>query len=129
MVRFPSITVFLLDKTIVAFKNSTLLEVATACLKNPLADSDPLLIKINEDYKLYFNPTTFNAWIKKEIDLEELLTTVKVIGLYRNKEAIVLGNTSVEEGHLWLRKENLCILADDDHFVSTRVDERFMLFV
>jgi hypothetical protein len=128
MVRFTKITVFLLDGTAVAFTNNTLLEVAKTCLSHPLANRTPLLVKISEDYKLYFNNELFISWIKKEIDLEELLNHVKVDNLVRNLEDIIETNVSVEAGYLWLQKNNLCILADKDMFVSVALDNRFTCF-
>jgi hypothetical protein len=125
MVRLANITVFLLDGTTVAFKDVTLLEVAKKCLNHPLVNFNPLLLQIREDYKLYFNTDLFISWVKKDVELSELLDQVKVDDLVRNKEDIIEPNFSIEAGSLWLQKDNLCYLADEDSFVTTKNDDRF----
>ncbi|MGJ8760404.1 MAG: hypothetical protein ACSHXA_07640 [Polaribacter sp.] len=126
MVRLANITVFLLDGTTVAFKDVTLLEVAKKCLNHPLVNSNPLLLQIREDYKLYFNTDLFISWVKKDVELSELLDQVKVDNLVRNKEDIIEPNFSVEAGALWLQKDNLCYLEDIDSLVVTKNDDRFI---
>lgn len=126
MVRFAKITVFLLDKTTVAFKDATLLEVTKKCLSHPLANSTPLLLQIREDYKLYFNTDLFISWVKKEVTLEELLNQVKIDNLLRNKEDVISANFSVDAGSLWLQKEKKCYLVDNDSFVVTNIDGIFV---
>ena len=53
MVQFAKITVVLLEGTTVQFSNATFLEVAKACLSHPLANENPLLIKIPGQYNLF----------------------------------------------------------------------------
>jgi len=125
MVRFAKITVVLLEGTIVQFSNTTLLEVVKACLSYPLANENPLLIQISEEYKLYFNTEIFISWVQKEVSLQELLEQVKVNYLVRNKTQITADGIDVDSNSLWLQKGKLCILADQDSFVHTYIDERF----
>ncbi|WP_341221031.1 hypothetical protein [Polaribacter atrinae] len=129
MVRLANITVLLLDGTTVAFKDATLLEVAKNCLSHPLANSNPILLQIREDYKLYFNTDLFRSWIQKEVDIEELLNQVKVDDLVRNKVDVIEPNFSVEAGALWLQKDNICYLDNDDSYVVTKKDDRFVFFL
>lgn len=125
MVRFAIITVILLDKTTVTFNNSTLKEVATACLEQPLADKNPLLIVIREDYKLYFDKNLFLSWAIKEISFNALIEDVKTDGLLRNKVEVTFNNELIDPGALWLQKWQHCILLNDDFFACTTPDDRF----
>lgn len=127
MVRFAIITVVLSDGAVVKFNNTTLLEVAKQCLQHPLANSNPVLLKVGTEYNLYFNNDVFISWIKKEIDLEEILNELRVDVLVRNKTSITASKFIIEEGSLWLVKNNLCVLADVDSFVSVKMDNRFKL--
>jgi len=128
MVRFSVIKVVLLDNTVLQYNNKTLLEVAKECLSYPLVNHNPILLKVGEDYNLYFNTSLFKDWVNKQIDLEELLDQVKVTNLLRNKETIHLKDATIDEESLWLQKDNLCILADSDEFVSVQLDDRFKPF-
>lgn len=125
MVRFAVITVVLLDKTTVTFNNSTLKEVATACLEQPLADKNPLLIVIRDDYKLYFDKNLFLSWATKEISLPALIEDVKADGLLRNKVGVTFNEILIDPGALWLHKWKHCVLLDDDFFACTTPDDRF----
>ncbi|MDN3665639.1 hypothetical protein ACFFU1_16800 [Algibacter miyuki] len=125
MVRFAVITVVLLDKTTVTFNNNTLKEVATACLELPLADKNPLLIVIREDYKLYFDKNLFLSWATKEISLSALIEDAKTDGLLRNKVEITFNNEPIDPGALWVQKWQQCILLNDDFFACTIPDDRF----
>jgi len=125
MIKFAEITVVLLDGSILAFKNETITNVAKQCLRHPLANKNPLLLKVGEEYKLYFNTSVFVSWIEQEIDLEELLAHVKVDNLVRNTEAIFFKDCEVEENSLWLQRNSVCILVDSDSFVSVILDDRF----
>ena len=127
MVQFAKITVVLLEGTTVQFSNTTLLDVAKACLFHPLANENPLLIKITGQYNLFVNTTIFKAWIAKEIYIEELVDELKVDALARNKETIIVSGIEVEDNSLWLVRNNHCILADSDTFVLQNMDNRFKL--
>lgn len=128
MVRFANITVVLLDGATLAYKNATLKEVVKDCLSYPLANKNPLLIKITEGYNLYFNTQIFVSWVQNEINMEELLQELKVDYLVRNKEFLTIDGIAVEDDSLWLVKNNLCILADTDTFVAVKIDNRFKIF-
>jgi hypothetical protein len=127
MVRFSVITVILLDGTTLVYKDVSLLEVAKECLQHPLANRDPLLLKISQEYNLYFNNTIFVSWIKKEIDIAELIEELKVDQLVRNIVSMQVQELKIEENQLWLVKENLCVLADNDRFLAIKLDNRFKL--
>jgi hypothetical protein len=128
MVRFTKITVVLLDSTVVAYPNATLHEVATDCL-GKLAKRNPMLIQIDADNKLYFNATVFNAWMQKEIDGKTLFDKLQVDNLVRNKALIKTEKITIEDDSLWLLKGNTCTLADDDLFISEKLDNRFKLAI
>tara|TARA_R110002126_G_scaffold39767_2_gene117618 strand:- start:38213 stop:38599 length:387 start_codon:yes stop_codon:yes gene_type:complete len=126
MVRFTKITVVLLDGTTLQFKYETLNNVAKVCLGR-LAKRNPMLIKIDADNKLYFNDTVFNAWLQKEIDGKTLFDKLQVDNLVRNKETFITKTIAIEDDSLWLLKNNKCILADDDLYISAKLDNRFKL--
>lgn len=127
MVPFAKITVVLLEGTTVQFSNTTLLDVAKACLSHPLANENPLLIKITGQYNLFVNTAILKDWIEYKISIEELVDELKVDTLVRNKETIFVEGVEIEDDSLWLVKNNHCILADADTFVSEKMDNRFKL--
>lgn len=127
MVRFAKITVVLLEGTAVQFSNTTLLDVAKACLSHPLANENPLLIKIAGQYNLFVKTAIFKDWIEQKIEIQELVDELKVDNLARNQNTIIVENVEVEDDSLWLVKNNHCILADADTFVCEKLDNRFKL--
>lgn len=127
MVQFAKITVVLLEGTAVQFSNTTLLDVVKACLSHPLANENPLLIKIAGQYNLFVNNAMLKDWIENNISFQELLDELKVDTLVRNKETIFVAGIEVEDDSLWLVKNNHCISADADTFVSEKMDNRFKL--
>ena len=128
MVRFAKITVVLLDGTTVVYQNQTLLEVVKDCLSYPMVNQNPLLIQIANNYNLYCNSTILKNWVEKQISINEVLEDLKVDRLMRNKDSISVNGVSIDADSLWLVKNNLCILANTDTFVSERLDNRFKLF-
>lgn len=129
MVRHAVITVVLLDKTTVSFNNTTLKEVATQCLSNPLANSYPVLIQIKPDTKLYFNKRFFNEWLHQKIDVAVLFSLTKVLNLVRNIAEIKTENYTVDPGHLWLQKEpSFYELADADTYITSLITFNFEEF-
>ena len=124
MIRHAKITVFLLDKSTVVFKNTTFLEVVKACLSHPLANSNPLMLQINEE-KLYFNTTLFIAWVNKEMNAKELFSETEITNLVRNTTTITVENHVIDANSLWQQKESQCFLIDADIFAFTKFDARF----
>lgn len=127
MVRFTPIKVVLLDSTILVYKNATLKEVVTDLLSK--TDKKPILIKLGKHNSLYFNEEIFTAWLQKEITLDEVLQDLKVNSLVRNKETLIIENTTVEANSLWLVKSGICVLADIDQFIGVKIDNRFKLYL
>lgn len=127
MIQHAKITVYLSDKSIVQFKNSTLLNVVKQCLGYPLAKSNPKMLQIDTLTKLYFNTTLFIAWIKKEIDAKQLFKYTKVDELVKNTQPISLNDIIVKPNSLWLKKRKFCFLehSDDEEYALIRFDDRF----
>lgn len=127
MVPIAVITVVLLDSTTVVYNYCTLTEVVQELFKDKNIYNPPLLIKVGNSYNLYFNKELFAQWQQKEMDLKELLEYVKISTLVRNKSARVVNGFQVPEGSLWLVKNNLCILANNDNAIITKMDNGFKL--
>lgn len=107
-------------------KNKTFEEIIVILFQSPaFSNYHPLkIVFVNTEKVLYADKAAFLLFLKKQIDLSELLEKTECEELYRNNTEIYTDNDfEVENGSLWKQKGNELILIDDDNFVTVQMNK------
>lgn len=88
-------------------------------------DDEPIKFKFLSTNKvLYAHKETFMAYLNDELSLEELILATQCDDVYRNNQEISLDGAIIDEGFLWLRHQNIMVMADDDTFLDIDWNEK-----
>lgn len=88
-------------------------------------DNEPFKIEFSNTAKvLYFNKSVFYAYLADELTESELLELTQCEGLYRNKTKLLTNtNDEIDKGALWMLRNKILYLIDDEDLVQSPFEE------
>jgi hypothetical protein len=78
---------------------------------------------------LYYNSHAFGQYLAGKMPMQQLIACSWCHGLYRNRaKLLAAGGAEVEEGSLWLQRDQKLILLDDDNYIEGNLNTAPQLF-
>jgi len=119
------------DSKTLTISDKSFLKAVEFLLKNDFDNGKtPLYVVFKATHKiLYFDENLFQAYVRGEIELPELIAQTECDGLYRNTVEIVLDNqdNSINEQSLWKLVNKQFILIDNDRYIAIDApDDNFL---
>ena len=108
------------DGSTLSITDKSFKQAIRTVLNEELIKETPIKVLFPNSKKiLYFDKQLFTSYIKGDIDQAELIESTQCQGLFRNTTKL-LTNTQeeIEPGTLWIKRNNVLSLINDDEYIT-----------